>query len=431
MINVKKWKAPNGNVCFHFSMHRTFERPWIIISSALIAFVICIIEILFFGSYNLFIPITIFLMILFIWWVDNPSNKNKTIIANTVYEIMGNFVDKDTNAVGAKVVRRMVNHDIKGTYGIVESSCLIVLLDNDEVWEYPIIYHNSEKYGVYFECERNHIVSDNQKHIRKVNPKRLKRFISKLKLPEKTCLGLLLTIILIIGALSFWGFVSLFIHFNWWIILIVVVYVSSYSLMERIYSNWPNKFLNIIRIVMSIPITILYLLFKTVFPFITIVGTYIFVILFAFGLPAMILTGISRLGWLMLKPETITFIVISLGSIVCSHSYRITKWLIHQTPLRDWGNHNYESYREQLAVYLIHPSNVIFLLYLIYCVCLSISGFLQIENESYLISEGYDAAILKAFLVFIAFTNMRIKAKDAKVDAKELFQRTLKLFVHD
>jgi hypothetical protein len=182
---------------------------------------------------------------------------------------------------------------------------------------------------------------------------------------------------------------------------------------------------------MSIPITILYLLFKTVFPFITIVGTYIFVILFAFGLPAMILTGISRLGWLMLKPETITFIVISLGSIVCSHSYRITKWLIHQTPLRDWGNHNYESYREQLAVYLIHPSNVIFLLYLIYCVCLSISGFLQIENESYLISEGYDAAILKAFLVFIAFTNMRIKAKDAKVDAKELFQRTLKLFVHD
>ena len=105
--------------------------------------------------------------------------------------------------------------------------------------------------------------------------------------------------------------------------------------------------------------------------------------------------------------------------------------MIHYSPLRDWGNHEYESYKERLAIYLIHPSNVIFLLYLTYFVYLGVSGFLQIEKGNYLVSEGFDAAILKAFLVFIAFTNMKAKAKIAEVDAKEVFKQTMGLFVHD
>lgn len=36
-----------------------------------------------------------------------------------------------------------------------------------------------------------------------------------------------------------------------------------------------------------------------------------------------------------------------------------------------------------------------------------------------------------AFLVFIAFTNMRTKAKEAELDSKELLKQTLGLFVHD
>lgn len=62
---------------------------------------------------------------------------------------------------------------------------------------------------------------------------------------------------------------------------------------------------------------------------------------------------------------------------------------------------------------------------------MTVSGFLQIEKGSYLISQELDTAVLKAFLVFIAFTNMRTKAKDTEVNIKDLFQRTLKLFVHD
>src|SRR5574344_231583 len=419
IIKVKKWKALNGNVCFRFPMRKTFERPWIIISAALLVVVICGVEFFVWGSYTLFVPLTILLFMFFLWWADIPASGNGTIIAKTVHEILDNEIDEDAKAAGTKVVKSLVNHDTKGTYGSVEASCFLVLLANDEVWEYPIIYHKPDRQDTYFECERNHIVSDNQKHIRRINPKRWNRFISSLKLSENTCLGLLLVTILVIGGLTFAGFFWVAENYKWWFLLIFLCYVLFYYLTEWLYSKWPSKFLNVIRIVISVPLAVIYLFFHASLPFTTIVGTYFFVALFAFGLPAIILAGFSHIGWLVLKPETIAFVVFTVGSILCSNSYRTTKWMIHQSPLRNWDNHSYEAYKEKLAIYLIHPSNVIFLLYLIYFMYLGLSGFLQIEDGSFLISKGFDAAMLKAFLVFIAFTNMRTKAKDAKVDAKE------------
>ena len=109
----------------------------------------------------------------------------------------------------------------------------------------------------------------------------------------------------------------------------------------------------------------------------------------------------------------------------------MSKFIIRHTPIRDWGNHTYESYREKLAFYLIHPSNIMFMLYLVYFVFLAISGYRQIQYGEYLISESFDGALLKAFLVYIAFTNMRAKASVAELDVKGLLQRTLLLFEHD
>ncbi len=72
-----------------------------------------------------------------------------------------------------------------------------------------------------------------------------------------------------------------------------------------------------------------------------------------------------------------------------------------------------------------------FMLYLVYFVFLAISGYRQIQYGEYLISESFDGALLKAFLVYIAFTNMRAKASVAELDVKGLLQRTLLLFEHD
>jgi len=436
MTTVKKWKAPNGNVCFSFPMRNIFERPWIIIAITFFVVATGGIEFYVYGSYILLVPITILLVLAFLWWIDIPLKSNDAIIAKVIHEIMDDVVNDDAKSINLNIVKSLVNHDSKGTYGIVEASSLLVLLDNGEVWEYPIIYHKPNKHNVaYFECVREHIISKDQEHIRIMNPKRWNRFLCNLKLSEKTILKLLLATIFIVGGLTFiglfWLFVDFFVDFKWWSLLIFAGYGFVYFLTKYLYTKWHNKFTDFIMRAMSVPLEVICFLVNIISPFITIVGTYCSVLLLAFGVPTVVLASLSHIGWLVLKPETIVFIVFAIGSILCSSSYRTTKWMIHHTPLRDWGNHTYESYREALAIYLIHPSNVIFLLYLIYFAFLTVSGFLQIEKGSYLISQELDTAVLKAFLVFIAFTNMRTKAKDTEVNIKDLFQRTLKLFVHD
>ncbi len=426
MANIEKWKAPNGNMCFNLTERNTYKQPWIIIAAVIIAFVICSVEFYVFKSCLLLVPIVIVLFLL----IYIPERSNDTIIANTVHDIMNSMVKDDAKAMNRTVLKSQVEYDCKGTYGIIEASYLLVLLDNEEVWEYPI-HIKSNQQGTYFECERNYIVCINQKHIRKILPKRWNRFIGTFKLSEKTKLGLLLTAILVFGCLTFVGLCKALLVMRWWLILIFGSYFGVYFLTGWLYEKWSNRFIYIILQIISVPFVAIAFLMKVALPFITIVGTYFFVILYTFGVPAIILTSLSFIGWFSLKPETIAFIVFAIGSILCSSSYDTAKWILHHSPLRDWGNHTYESYREDLAVYLIHPTNVIFMLYSIYFVLLVLSGFQQIENDRYLLSQGFDTAILKSFLVLIAFTNMRSKAKDAQIEVKDLLQRTFKLFTHN
>ena len=55
------------------------------------------------------------------------------------------------------------------------------------------------------------------------------------------------------------------------------------------------------------------------------------------------------------------------------------------------------------------------------------SGFILLQYKNFLISEEIDGAILIAFLVFIACTNMVSKSHEVDVQAKDLLQRMLSL----
>lgn len=250
----------------------------------------------------------------------------------------------------------------------------------------------------------------------------------KLSIQDNTKLWFLLAAILIVGGVFFALFIWLLMRLKWWLIVIITGYLVLLTITDWIAKRIPGLVTRVTNRILSAPIGLLYIVFQLIQPFVTIIGTYLFVTLFAFGLPSLILEGLSKAGWLVLKPETIAFVVIALGSILCSTYYKVTKWIIHSSPMSHWGEHKTQSYQEELAVYLINPSNIVFLLYAIYFIYLGVSGFQQIQNGSYLISEGMDVAILKAFLVFIAFTNMRSKANEVDVDVKELVRQTLRLF---
>lgn len=429
--NVTKWTGSNGNKCFRFAERQEFERPWIIILIAILLLITVGVEDMLNGSYYSLTPAVIAFFFLFLWWTTIPLKANEAVIEKTVHGLMDAVVAKDAEAIGTKVKKSYVHYDIKGTYAIIKGRCFLVLLENGEVWEYPLTYHHAtnDKDG-YYECGIEHNVSDNPEHIRAFKPQRWKQFVAKLNISEKSKLWLLIFIIVAIGGFAFAGVFWLVMELKWWLLLVVGGYVAIETSVGWIAKAFPGKVISAVKNVVDIPFYFVYLVVSLIQPFITIVGTYFFIGMFAFGVPAVILVGVSKVGWLTLRPETIAFIVLALGSVLCS-TYPVTKWIIRHTPLKNWGNHTYEEHREQLAFYLAHPSNMIFILYLIYFVLLAVSGYMFIQDGQYLISESFDLAILKAFLVFIAYTNMKVKAKETEVEAKELLQRISGLFEHD
>lgn len=428
---VTKWTEPNGNKCFHFSERQLFEHTWIIILVALLLIAVTGSEYLLNSSFYTLTPNFILFFFAFLWWMTIPLRANEAVIEETVHELMDGMVAADANAIGTEVAKSFVHYDIKGTYAIITGRFFLVLLKNGEVWEYLISYHEptNEKNG-YYECEKSHEVSKNPKHIKAICPRRWSSFLAYFNLSDKAKLWILIFTVIIIGGGTFAGAFWVIMRLKWWILFLIGGYFTLYEIVGLIAKVHPGKMMRSVMNIVSLPIVFLYLLTALVQPFITVVGTYFFVVSFAFGIPALIMICLSKLVWLQLRPETAVFVVLALGSILSSN-YFVSKSIIRHTPLKDWGNHTYESYREKLAFYLVHPSNMVFLIYLIYFVFLSVSGYLLIQNGAYMISESFDVAILKAFLVYIAYTNMRTKAKNTEIEAKELLGRISSLFVHD
>ncbi len=431
MDTVKKWTLSNGNKCFQFCERQEFERPWIIFLVGFLLIAGTSIEYLAKNSYYSLIPNFIFFFFAFLWWITIPLKANEAIIEKNIHEIMDDLVEKDATAVGTHVVRSIVYYDIKGTYGIITGRYFLVLLKNGKIWEYPIKYHTSTdgKCG-YYECNKKHVVSNDKNHIRAIRPKEWRNFLAKINLSDKTKLWFLIFLIILVGGLIFAGTFWAVIKLKWWTFILLGGYFFLYETTKWIAKIRPKNFVNTIKRVVSLPLIIICIFVSLVQPFITIVGTFFFIFLFTFLVPAIIMTIFLKTGCLQLKSETIVFVVFALGSILTSN-YSVTKNIIRHTPLKNWGNHTYESHRENLAFYLAHPSNMTFLMYFIYFVYLTISGYQFIQNEGYIISNEFDMSILKAFLVYIAFTNMRTKAKETEIKEKELLQRIAGLFEHD
>ena len=252
-----------------------------------------------------------------------------------------------------------------------------------------------------------------------------------MKLSVQTKMRLLLLAILLAGGVVFGLLCRMLSKLQWWMPLVIVIFAVWFPFAGWVSEHSKGKVMKIISYVISAPVAIGVLTIGLVQPFITIIGTYFFVGMIGFGIPALLLYGLNHAFNIGLLPETIGFIAIAAGSIICANSYTVTKKIVRWSPIGNRGEHRYEGYREKLAFYLLQPCNVVFLLYLIYFVLLAITGFMQIQYGRCLVSDGYDAAILKAFLVFIAFTNMKTKAQSSDLDSQELLKQTMGLFVHD
>lgn len=245
-----------------------------------------------------------------------------------------------------------------------------------------------------------------------------------LKLSDKTKLRLLLLGILLVSCLCVSTFFLLCEYWDWkFPLIILLAFVLLHGLVEKFYERWPNKIFRTVSYLYNVVLAFIYLLFNIGIPFAIIILTFLILTLFTFGIPTLCLLILKENNLLLLEKETIIFVSLTLGAILCSNSYKLSKTIIHLFPTI----FEKKSYREDLAVYLVHPTNIVFVLYLAYFLYLSITGYLYIEEGRFLISEKMDAAILKAFLVYVAFTNMKSKSKDAELNEKDLLERLLQL----
>ena len=72
---------------------------------------------------------------------------------------------------------------------------------------------------------------------------------------------------------------------------------------------------------------------------------------------------------------------------------------------------------------MYQPSNIQFVIYLLYFIYLAVSTVHQLQTEGIpLFGKGWDLAVLESFLVFIAFSNMKTKRTGASFSFSELFK---------
>lgn len=244
--------------------------------------------------------------------------------------------------------------------------------------------------------------------------------------------------LIILGILVFEVFLLVLF---WWIVnLITLKYFLIYvftSLVLFLLCDTRiqkcNKIIKKIWLILMLPLNIIFIGLKLTFPVFIIIISYFFVATYSLGLPLSIIKAFDYLCNINLSTSSIIFITLTAGAILCIHLPKFIPWVIKcQSPLKDRGEHKYEPIMLDLALYVVHKNNIIFLIYTAYFVFFAISGFMEIQYNGAWISQNLDKAVLKAFLVFIAYSNMVSKSKEVEIKSKPFLEKVIKLItIHD
>lgn len=163
----------------------------------------------------------------------------------------------------------------------------------------------------------------------------------------------------------------------------------------------------------------LWLLVQLVFPSLLLMMGFMFIVLFPFAFTFMTLKAVSTV--VTLNANTTLFLSLSLGAIISAY---------YSKPLFGWlsrgltaNGHRYEKYFKEMVEYVYQPANIQFVVYFLYVVYLVIATIFQFQTDGKpLFGNGRDMAVLESFLVFIAFSNMKMRREKASFSFSELFR---------
>lgn len=357
------------------------------------------------------------------------------LILHGLYRILKRKEDLDKD-VEARIVEEQLDGQIPGRgkakvlakeYFIVtpheaylrDKRFMLIVLSDGKVYRYGV--EPAQKNGFVLDKNASLCTDDTELKLVKKYTDQFKKQDKTLKVKRKAAVvaaGILAFGAMFIGLVFWLGGTRSWMKVVGWavyaaFILSVVLSLSLSSYAER------KGLVGMVYRVSSWVLGGLWLLVQLVFPSLLLLVGFMFIILLPFALINLALKALSTV--VAINPQTILFISLSVGAIISAY---------YSKPLFGWlsrvltaNGHRYEKYFQEMVEYVYQPSNIQFVIYLLYFIYLIVSTVHQLQTEGVpLFGNGWDLAVLESFLVFIAFSNMKKRRVGASFSFSELFR---------
>ncbi len=427
------WINDNGNFCFFWEKD-SYKGVLSFFSAILIVLIVSgIIDYFWVKGICSIVLIGVFIAMFIAYnYVNHKSNKKDAILLSIIKDKLDEqitfYISKRKHNI--QEVKRKIFYQDEGTYGRIIGTFVICVFSDKSVIEYELIRHltgNKE----YYELTNEAQICKEKERLKAVIPfYTIKNILNNLSFSTETKLRVLIIGTLIISTLFAALFFLIFTHFD---IMIICLCLFSYIIIRCFWNKFFGKLntLKFINWIVYTPGIFLELFFKIGQPAVIIYGALFLPIIIISSIVWIVLTILHFFISTNIVYHTQLFIMLTILEIICVHVPCIPQWLIKNLLFKNWKNHKYEKYKEQLALYVISPKNYNFLFSLLYVMFLSVNAFCQLEGHSYLFSTDFDNAILKSFLVFLAFSSMKQKSKEMEINSKDLLVNIKGLFLHD
>jgi hypothetical protein len=210
----------------------------------------------------------------------------------------------------------------------------------------------------------------------------------------------------------------------------LALYFLGYIISIFLYKKFPNKTVEIITTIFSLPLILISSLFKISNPITSLLTNAFFYFLLSLLFPGLLVIILNKLSILNLSRESLFFIIFTCGTIISITFNKILLKITYKISPAIKNNSENEENKNliKLSEYLITPSNIRFLIYLFYFIYLCYFSLKTLETNSPFTTKNMDNALMQAFLVFVAFDCLRINSKNIVFSPSTMLIKILNIF---
>lgn len=243
----------------------------------------------------------------------------------------------------------------------------------------------------------------------------------------ETKLKILILTILIVGGLLLSGLVFLFTHWpiytgiaiiGWLLLMILALSIKTPK------KKWAKKIYKSSFILFKIPVVIM----ELTKPTLGILSAYLFAMVMSW-IPSLIIVGVYTIFAEKPPVELTMFICVGISTILLSnHTEFIKKILLKYGIWSVWDKNDGQRDFVVMGQFVLQSGNVHFIISFSYVVFLVMYALQSILGYEPILTSSLDNAILKAFLVYIAYTTMVQRYSKQEMSMNGMMIEVLKMY---